>query len=75
MKRKSGGKKDIMSDNNITPIPGPVNIMIGYCPNCGLSPVYEADRIRIESLSPNNIDIYRCIHCKQEFNGSEAIPF
>jgi hypothetical protein len=64
-----------MNDNKVTPIPGPVNIMIGYCPNCGLNPVYESDRIRIESLMGTNIDIYRCVNCKQEFNGSECLPF
>jgi hypothetical protein len=54
----------------ITPIPARTNIIAGYCPNCGLV-VYDTDVIQYWPSGK----VYRCIHCKQEINESELIPF
>ena len=54
----------------LTEIPGYTHILVGYCENCCLS-VYESDMIRTE----NQTKIYKCIHCKEEVNENELIPF
>lgn len=61
--------------NEITPIPGPINILVGYCANCGKS-IYENDCVLITNMANGTgIKVYRCISCKQEVNENELIPF
>lgn len=68
-------RKESFDMSSFNPVPIK---LIGYCETCGF-PIYAPDFVRIDHVTINHlkeqINIYKCIHCKKEVKEEDLIPF